>query len=1070
MLFNQLIILMLKLKTSVVGLIAGVAISLGVLSLGATAYAASLTSAQTSAILSLLSSFGASSATIANVNSALNGTSVTTTTTTNPSSFTRDLTIGSKGDDVVALQTSLIAGGYSIPAGATGYFGAQTQAAVSAWQKAVGVSPTAGYFGAKSRAVFGGVSSSTTTTTSTTSTTTPVIGGVVKVGLSASSPNNSVLVVGQGIGILGQFTFTNTTASPVNVTGLSFKRTGVSNDSTIDNVYLYNGVTRLTDSAGISSGAFSFSDANALFTIPANSSYVVSVRADIDNNADASGQQVGVQLTGVTSPTTLDSSVQFPISSGYQTISAATMARVTFDANVSPSGSTFVSPQTSYPIWQDTVEVDKDTNLTSLKFTNLGSIDSSNVQNVRLYVDGTQVGGALSKISADRTVVFDLSSSPVLLNDQAHTIKVLADITGGAGRTLQLSIQRSSDVMLVDNQLNQPVRPTFSGTASSGVVTINSVGGSSSTQGVSVSTDPASPSSDVAKNASNVKLASFDFLASGENVKISDLFVTSNTPLENGKIRVNGVQIGSSHNIASSTVGTDFGLGSSLVLQAGVSTRVDIYADTRNISNSSVIVGLAAGSANAQGLSSLNNVDVPGIAVNGNQVNLSASSLMASAASGYGSQAIVPGTNNAKLGEFNLSTGSTEGVTVNTIALSLASSTEVTNLTLKDSTGNQIGTVITTPNDSSNSFNVSLNIPASSTKTIGVYGNILSNAVLSSVIKATVLTTTTGVGNTTGTSASVASATGLQNITVGTGSISAAVGAGDPYSAIVVAGSSSVNVGQFTFYAINSTYSVQNLDVQINSGTGADITTASLVDASGNVIATQSVSGNVAQFRGLSINVPSNDQTDISVTVGIPTTASGARSGDVLSAKLLAANFRAVDASGKSGATISDTTAGGVFTIRKSVPTFAIKSVSSNTPNNPLYQFTITADKAGQVNWSKLSFDVATTSASGQVTTVSNLYLTDESGSLIAGTNGSVVNGVYVASPTSAQQIASGATKTYNLYGTVSGFTTGSTVTIDIVQDTSSSTNIQWSDRSATGNINGYLVKNLTTTSVNYSR
>jgi len=66
--------------------------------------------------------------------------------------FTRDLTIGSTGADVTELQTWLIGEGQSIPAGATGYFGAQTQAALAAWQAANGVAPAAGYFGPITRA------------------------------------------------------------------------------------------------------------------------------------------------------------------------------------------------------------------------------------------------------------------------------------------------------------------------------------------------------------------------------------------------------------------------------------------------------------------------------------------------------------------------------------------------------------------------------------------------------------------------------------------------------------------------------------------------------------------------------------------------------------------------------------------------------------------------------------------------------------------------------------------------------------------------------------------------------
>jgi hypothetical protein len=68
--------------------------------------------------------------------------------------FSVNLTIGSTGADVTALQQALIAGGYSIPAGATGYFGTQTRAAVAAWQSAKNIAPAVGYFGPISRAAF----------------------------------------------------------------------------------------------------------------------------------------------------------------------------------------------------------------------------------------------------------------------------------------------------------------------------------------------------------------------------------------------------------------------------------------------------------------------------------------------------------------------------------------------------------------------------------------------------------------------------------------------------------------------------------------------------------------------------------------------------------------------------------------------------------------------------------------------------------------------------------------------------------------------------------------------------
>jgi len=65
------------------------------------------------------------------------------------------LDVGAQGDAVSALQNFLISKGYSIPSGATGYYGAQTQAAVAQFQRDSGVDTSqggVGTFGPKTQA------------------------------------------------------------------------------------------------------------------------------------------------------------------------------------------------------------------------------------------------------------------------------------------------------------------------------------------------------------------------------------------------------------------------------------------------------------------------------------------------------------------------------------------------------------------------------------------------------------------------------------------------------------------------------------------------------------------------------------------------------------------------------------------------------------------------------------------------------------------------------------------------------------------------------------------------------
>lgn len=64
----------------------------------------------------------------------------------------QDLDLGKSGTAVTELQQFLISKGYTIPAGATSYFGGQTQSALIQFQKANNVSPAVGYYGPLTRA------------------------------------------------------------------------------------------------------------------------------------------------------------------------------------------------------------------------------------------------------------------------------------------------------------------------------------------------------------------------------------------------------------------------------------------------------------------------------------------------------------------------------------------------------------------------------------------------------------------------------------------------------------------------------------------------------------------------------------------------------------------------------------------------------------------------------------------------------------------------------------------------------------------------------------------------------
>ncbi len=89
------------------------------------------------------------------------------TVSTASAAFNTNLTVGSTGADVSALQTWLISKGFSIPsissgAASTGYFGSQTKAAVVAYQKSINL-PSTGFVGPLTRAALNGTSATVVT-------------------------------------------------------------------------------------------------------------------------------------------------------------------------------------------------------------------------------------------------------------------------------------------------------------------------------------------------------------------------------------------------------------------------------------------------------------------------------------------------------------------------------------------------------------------------------------------------------------------------------------------------------------------------------------------------------------------------------------------------------------------------------------------------------------------------------------------------------------------------------------------------------------------------------------------
>ncbi len=984
--------------------------------------------------------------------------------------FTRTHQMGDTGGEVMWVQKFLNAHGAVISASGAGspgnesdYFGAKTKAALAKWQGMNGVSPAAGYWGPLTRAKAASVCSTSVPGVPGVPGV-PVTGNGLKVMLASDSPSNQSLVQGQAIGELAKFTFMNPTGSEITVTSLGFKRIGTSADSTLANIYLFNGQTRITDAAGLSNTMFNYNDTQGIFKVPAGGSVTISVRSDITTGTG--GQQVGVQLLSVAASSALDTMVVLPISGGIQTISSASMGTIVFTYN-GPSGAT-ENPGTDIRVFQANAVVSTHSAwLKAITFENRGSADDNDLKNLKLYIDGEQVGSTMAQLS-NGMVTFDLSANPKKLETGTRVIKVMADIVGGSSETYNIQIRKAADLNATDIELNQPVLATTMPVSGSD----NTIGAAS----LSITRATNSPSTNVAVGATNVLWSKFEVRASGENVKIEALnvWVDQNAAddMDNVKVFLNGVQVGSTKDVATDSNpdndGTEFTFGSSFIARQGQTEILEIYGDAKTGSGTnfaagtSADVGVSVLAANTEGMDSGDQVSAI-TEIEGFSRSITASTLGISKNSGYGDQTVIAGTNNVKVGSFTLSAGSTEGVNVNTITvnLSTAEAATVTDLMLKDSsTGTQIGTTKVAPS-TSNSISASFTIPASGTKTIDIYANIKSGAEAGPWIASV-----EGSGNGAVTASSVSfTSTALQTITVASsGTLTAGVGV-SPDNALVVAGSSMVKIGSFNFTSTNTSSEVQELKVKIPNGAatsvgsvilkyknqaGTDVTSTQALDVSStNVHST-------ATFTGLTFYVPMNTTKAVDVYVDIPTVTSGAASGASITALLDGdEGFKAIDGAGNSDTTLTGSTSDlssagtsgkGTMVVRKTIPTLSAVALDTTTlsagSDKVIGRVKVTADAAGDVDWGQIAFTITKSSqASGVLVGATSTIALWEGSSQVAGdfatTTGSHVSGNQMFAstnaggtvsfrPTAIRTVSAGTSATYELRTTISSLASGS--------------------------------------------
>ena len=818
---------------------------------------------------------------LAQINS-LQGQLGTTSTATTPSmsmsyQFNHDLTVGSTGADVNALQQLLISKGFLKIAAPTGFFGAATKAAVIKWQASVGISPMSGYFGPKSRAYINSMAVSTpvtnpvtgpTTTTypagctssagfssttglpCTAGTTTSVVAPATGLQVSVASDNpmtGSLISSGSNgggtaarVAVLA-VNLTAGNAGAVTISDMKFHKVGVLADSSVSGAYLVQNGQVVAQYSSLNQGVIDFSGLQ--LSVPAGQTLDLQLAIDPAGGLSA-GNTVGFSMNAATDVTAFDASNNaitptgvFPITGNTFTVTTVSNPQLASVSVASTSIANSVTAGTQNNIvggWNFSVQ----NNLVWLKgisFHVIGSANKGDLRNVKLMINGTQVGPTLATVPATGIAYFNAMATPGTLNTGSNNVQLFADVMGSPSYNFQFEILNSYDILAVDSQYNVPIAITNGG----GTGTLVSI-----QQGtITMSQDASTPTGNVAVGQSGVTLGKFDIYAGGEAVKVKwidftlaftgastsakvsdqvrnialtddaggQVGTTINTPPSGNACSDSG-QAGNVTNsgagnetftTASPTYEDCFGTNTSninYIVPANTTRVLSLKADVQSGAKfSTVTASLLAESGNLQGLTSSQTGSSSGAA--GSALSLASTLLTVAQNNALATPVnVTPNSSHVKIGSYNFQASSASGVQVNTLTVTMGASSQSTfqNLGVWVN-GTQFGTTQGVVGSAGvYSFSGSpFTVPAGSSVNVDVYADILSGGV--STPLATTLSGCSATGVTSYNAISCSSVGG-QNVTLaGAAAVTVSADGSQPSAGQIVMGSTGNTLGIFRF-------------------------------------------------------------------------------------------------------------------------------------------------------------------------------------------------------------------------------------------------------------------------------
>jgi hypothetical protein len=848
-------------------------------------------------------------------------------------------------------------------------------------------------------------------------------GSGLSVALSSATPASASVPLG-ATGV--KYTDFNVTASndgEIILQSVTINRSGVGTASDFSNVYLYDGMTRLTTGRSINSSTNKATFNNLNLTIARGTTKTLSIVADMS----ASGSGSGSSSLGVMSATDIVAggatvTGTFPVAGNMMGMTNVSAGSVTITKNGTMSDVKAGEMGAKIASFQLAAGSAEDLKVNGITLYNTGNIGSDKLSNFVLKQAGVTVGSA-SAMSSNSQIMITFTPPYLLEKGASRNFDLYADVsaTSRAADTIKLYLDNSADLRTTGQTYGfgaSVTRTAYDGEGStqgafegawvdieSGQVTISFVG--PSVQDIAVQQQDVELFRFTITAQSNIEIRNtrLNMTAGGAVTADSGLWDDDTTDTANYRdikftdVTSNQLVAGPKDVTASGSDTTqNLVFTDTWNVNAGQTRTIKVTSDLASFTpalDETIKATLNAFTA----ATDIKNLDtnqflatadiVPSTAVAGNTHRVKSGALTLALGATPSVQTYIHGSTGIQMVGVNMTAGTGKDVKVTQVMLTATGADDcatetdcILNVKLWDG-ATQVGQTESLSTTTVTFDNLNVTVPKGTTKTLiatvdlntitftaGADTLELSVAAATDVVAQDVDgNTITPTGTVDGPDHTISES--------GTLTVALAPDTADTESRILLAGKTDETVAGFRFTAANESLKLTRITIELPANTADEVNSVSLWDGATKVadnVAVTSAGTPYAKFNSFTSDfiIPKDSTKTLWVKVNTNTVGAGADSGTTITATL-ATDTSADDqfeARGVSSNTVLDDdditqTSANSMVLRKTKMTVTENAVASSVISNgneqEVYNFTVSADASGDVALKQLILDAIIT-------------------------------------------------------------------------------------------------------------